>query len=97
MDQIIESIRSSRDEKINQLLVERSLLEFLQENYSTSSLSPIKKEFLLKDLLQLKHSPLDLSFYSSLITKMKERNQVSVDSPQLILEEIRAIVNKYIL
>jgi hypothetical protein len=96
VDEIVTVITSFRNELIDQLLSDPFLMKFLEENYNTIAISKIKKEFLRKDLLTLKHSPLDLPHYSALIKKMKEYNESTVGSHRLILTEINSIVSKYV-
>ena len=94
MDQIIAAIRSTRDQQIDELMKDPVLMAFLEHYYNTIAISDIKKEFLRRDLIELKKSPLDLSYYSSLITKMKESNTSKVDNHKLFLAELKTLLQK---
>jgi len=97
MDQIISSIREIRNQQIEELKKEPILLAFLEHYYDTLMISDVKKQFLLKDLTELKNSSLDLSHYSSLITHMKETKSLNVPvSHKLFLSELQNIFQKYI-
>ena len=97
VDQIIISIKDSRDSQIEELKKEPVLMAFLEHYYNTLVISDVKKQFLLKDLYELKNSPLDLSHYSSLITQMKETKTSTIDgSHKLFLSELKNIFQKYI-
>jgi len=98
MNQIILSIRRKRDRQIMQLMNEEALVNFLEYQGLAATLSPIKAAFLKRELIELKNSPLDLSFYSSLITKMKEADTCMVEiNHHLLLTELKAVVSKYLI
>jgi hypothetical protein len=97
MDQIITSIRDSRDRQIEELKKEPVLMAFLEHYYNTLVISEVKKQFLLKDLDVLKNSPLDLSHYSAMITQMKVTQTSIIDgSHKLFLSELKNIFQKYV-
>jgi hypothetical protein len=97
MEQIISSIRNTRDSQIGELMKEAVLMTFLEHYFNTIVISNVKKQFLLKDLSELKNSPLDLSHYSSLITQMKESKTLVVHSShKLFVNELTNIFRKYI-
>lgn len=97
MDQIITSIRDSRDRQIVELMKEPVLMAFLEHYYNVLAISEVKKQFLIKDLNELQASPLDLSHYSSLITQMKETKTSTIDdSHKLFFSELKSIFQKYV-
>jgi hypothetical protein len=97
MDQIIASIREVRNQQVDELMKEAVLLAFLEHYYNTVALSDVKKAFLFKDLGELKFSSLDLAHYSSLITRMKETRNMTVDkNDRLFLAELKNIFQKYV-
>ena len=97
IDQIISTIQEIRNQQIEELKKEPVLLAFLEHYYDTLMISDVKKQFLLKDLSELKNSPLDLSHYSSLITHMKETKTSTVAAGhKLFLSELQNIFQKYI-
>jgi hypothetical protein len=94
MDQIIEAIRKTRDQQIDELMEDPLLMAFLEHCYDAVTISDIKKAFLKRSLNELKNSPLDLSYYSSLITKMKESNTTIVDNNKLFFGELKSLFQK---
>jgi hypothetical protein len=96
IEKITESIRKNRDQWINELLKESSLMLFLEEHYNTVAISRVKLEFLMRDLKELQNSSIDLVHYSALITQMKEANiSIPVANHPLFLNELKSIVKKY--
>jgi hypothetical protein len=97
IEQIIAVVRTARDLQIEELLKEPVLMTFLEHYYDTFVISAVKKAFLLKDLNELKHSPLSLAHYSSLITQMKELKTLEVNANhKLFLLELKSLFEKYI-
>jgi hypothetical protein len=94
---IIETIRMLRDNHINELLkTDEALFRFLKKHYDTVAISPIKKEFLKRDLIELKKTSLDLVHYSSLIKETKERGGMELaGSHRLFIQELNVIFQKY--
>lgn len=94
---IIDNITSMRNDTINSLLKnDNALMAFLEEHFDTIAISPIKQEFLKRDLTELKNSSLDLVHYSSLIKETKEtENSVSIEGHSLFHRELRDIFEKY--
>lgn len=70
---IIKKLRSIRDNKIYDLIkTDDSLMAFLEKHYTTFAISAVKREFLKRDLIELKSTSLDLVHYSSLIKEIME-------------------------
>jgi len=94
---IIAEIRSTRDQQIDELMNERVMMAFLEHYYNTIAVSPVKLAFLKSDLIDLKKTSLDLVFYSSLITQMKQLKTLAVTGThQLFLAELRGVFQKYV-
>lgn len=94
VDQSIETIRAYRDECLKQLLNDSRLMDFLEAQYDVFQISTVRKEFLKRDLTDLKNSPLDLVHYAALIRDLKGGTATVADHP-LFLEELRNIFKKY--
>ncbi len=94
---IISNLRSIRDSKINDLLkTDDSMMSFLEEHYNTIAMSPIKREFLKRDLIELKGTSLDLVHYSSLIKEVKEiGNLLLMEGHPLFNLELKAIFQRH--
>lgn len=93
IDQRIETIRAHRDERLKQLLNDSRLMDFLEAQYDVFQISSVRKEFLKRDLTDLKNTPLDLVHYAALIRDADETAAIA-DHP-LFLEELRNIFKKY--
>jgi hypothetical protein len=97
MEQIIASIRNTRNNQIDELMKEPVLMGFLELHFDTLAISNVKKLFLFKDLMELRNTQLDLSHYSSLLTQMKELQTLTADSSnKLFLTELNSIFQKYV-
>lgn len=88
-------MKQLRDNKIQALLRTPDLMAFLEEHYNTFAISPIKIEFLKRDLKDLLQSPLDLVHYSSLLRQIKEANPEAKDYFALIEQEVKSLIEKY--
>ena len=97
MDQIIASIRDVRDRQIDELTKDSVLMAFLEHYYDTLVISNVKKEFLLKDLRELRNSSLDLVHYSSLIKQATGLKTLFVDrNNKLFFLELERLFDKYV-
>lgn len=97
IDRIIEDIHFTRVALIKSLIQPDGLETYLEDHFDVMALSPIKSEFLKRDLKLLSESKMDLVHYSTLIRKVKESGSL----PGLLIEdfiqaEIRTVVIKYI-
>lgn len=95
IDQHIERIRVHRDTCLKELLNDLRLMDFLEAQYGVFQISKVRKEFLKRDLADLKNTPLDLVHYASLIRDMKDGTISNVADHPLFLKELRNIFKKY--
>jgi hypothetical protein len=94
-EQVITAIRKIRDTQIKALLDDATLLTFAETHFSTIALSPIKTEFLKRDLKELTDSSLDLVHYSALVRESKDQGLTISGNHPLFLIEIFTIFAKY--
>lgn len=94
---IIEHLKSIRNTTVIGLLKnDDALIAFLEVHFDTISISAVKREFLRRDLGELKNSSLDLVHYSSLIKEIKEKGGMKVIGEHpLFDQELRVICEKY--
>lgn len=94
---IIENLKSIRDTTVISLLKnDDALMAFLEEHFDTIAISPVKQEFLKRELVELKNSSLDLVHYSSLIKEIKEKGYMMVNKDlPLFNQELKLICEKY--
>jgi hypothetical protein len=95
IDQSIETIRAHRDEHLKELLNDSTLMNFLEAQYDVFQISSVRREFLKRDLTDLKNTSLDLVHYAALIRDMKEGTSTTIAEHPLFLEELRNIFKKY--
>lgn len=95
IDQSIETIRVHRDKWLKELLNDAKLMDFLEAQYDVFQISGVRKEFLKRDLTDLKNASLDLVHYAALIRDMKDGTTATVEGHPLFLEELRNIFKKY--
>lgn len=96
IENIITDIRKERDSLASNLISDSLLLAFVEEHFDTFSLSPLKLEFIKRDLKELRNSSLDLAHYSTLIRQQRDssKNVVTMEHP-LFLQEVFTIFKKY--
>ncbi|MFZ6014378.1 MAG: hypothetical protein ACOYXT_28825 [Bacteroidota bacterium] len=96
MENIIDRVRSHRDDMIKQLLTGDNLDAFFADRYN-KKLSKIKREFLARDLKELVLSPLNLVHYATVIGRMKESNAVDFIAADhdYFIKEIESVFKKY--
>ncbi|HNP07166.1 MAG TPA: hypothetical protein PKN99_06050 [Cyclobacteriaceae bacterium] len=94
---IIENLKFIRDTTVIGLLKnDDALMAFLEEHFDTIAISPVKQEFLKRELVELKNSSLDLVHYSSLIKEIKEKGYMMVNKDlPLFNQELKLICEKY--
>jgi hypothetical protein len=96
VEKIIELINMLRNELIKDFLNDEYLNNHFQEQYQ-KPLSNIKREFLKRDLRELRNEPVDLVHYAGLINHIKETGTVFLPerNSDFIYEELKKIIQKY--
>jgi hypothetical protein len=95
--EIIDRVRTSRNNKIKEFGEKLVLVEYFREHYGIE-LSDRKYEFLLRDLNELLIAPVDLVHYAAVITEIKESPEkpgLNNHCDQLIMAEVIKIFKKY--
>ncbi len=95
VDDAISTIRRMRDEFLSSLLTDAGLSTFIEEYYDTIFLSPVRTEFLRRDISELRRSQLDLAYYAPLIRELKEGKIAEVKDHPLLIKEVKALYEKY--
>jgi hypothetical protein len=97
-ERIIELVRMTRNDHIQEFLQDNALQHFFAEHYHVEHLSPIKLEFLKRDLKVLSTSSVDLVHYASVIKDMKESNTLTITAQHelFFFQELESIFKKYI-
>lgn len=96
-EKIIDLIRNLRNDLIKEFLQDESLDRYLEKTYD-KKISPVKKEFLKRDLKELLISPVDLVHYSRLITHIKDTGaaSLSLENSDLFYKDVAKILQKYL-
>lgn len=95
VDDAIITIRKTRDEFLTSLLTDPGLASFIEHHYDTIYLSPVRTEFLKRDIKELRNAALDLVHYSPLIKDLKEERVTDIKDHRLIIDEVKALYEKY--
>jgi hypothetical protein len=96
-DTLITKIGLLRDSRIHELLTEdEKLMQFLDKHCDVIAISPVRKEFLKRDLLELKDSKLNLTHYSTLLNESKLSGTIRPEfMEELFVREFQLIFDKY--
>jgi hypothetical protein len=95
-ESIIVYLRTLRDQRLQDLTRhDDALMDVLEEFYNTVAISPVKREFMKRDLKELRTTSLDLVHYSSLITEIKKNGAGAAESSHLFDAELKQIFAKY--
>lgn len=96
-ESIITYLHSLRNQRLQELTRhDDALMDLLEELYNTVAISPVKREFMKRDLQELRSTSLDLVHYSSLITEIKKTGDSSLaESSTLFIDELKQIFKKY--
>ena len=95
VESIITQIRAHRDSVIQKLLQETNLMAFLEDRYGVFQISNVRKEFLKRDLLELKNTSVDLVHYASLIKGIKENPSADWQNDSLFSTVLDILFKKY--
>ena len=96
MESIIEKVRDSRNDLIKELLRDGKIQSYFMTTYN-KSISPVKIEFIRRELKSLSMTPVDLIHYAALIKAVRKTNDfhsVSTDD-QIFFQEFEAIFRRY--
>lgn len=96
MESIIEKVRDSRNDLIKELLRDGKIQSYFLTTYN-KSISPVKVEFIRRELKSLSTTPVDLIHYAALIKDVRKSNDfesVTADN-QIFYQELEAIFRRY--
>ena len=96
MEIIIEKVRDSRNDLIKELLREGKIQSYFLSTYN-KEISPVKVEFVRRELKSLSMTPVDLIHYAALIKAVRKANDfdaVGADN-HLFYQELEVIFRRY--
>ncbi|HEY0652956.1 MAG TPA: hypothetical protein VGD65_07505 [Chryseosolibacter sp.] len=97
-ERIIDLIRKLRNDLIKDFLDERHLKEYVDQKFRVRDLTPVKVEFIKKDLKELMISPVNVNHYDALITQIRLTDSAALteSNEPLFFKEIEAVLKRYI-
>jgi hypothetical protein len=97
-ERIIDLIRQLRNDLIKDFLDERNLKEYIADHFRIRELSPVKIEFIKKDLKELLISPVNLYHYEALMSHIRQTDSAALteNNEQLFYKELEALFKRYI-
>lgn len=96
-ERILELVRKLRNDLIKDFLDERYLKEYLFTNFRVSDLSPVRIEFIKKELKELLISPVNTNHYQRLIDQIRETDTAGLTegNEPLFYKELDPIFRRY--
>lgn len=96
-ESIITYLHTLRNQRLQELgRHDDALMDVLEDLYNTVAISAVKREFMKRDILELRSTSLDLVHYSSLITEIKKTGDSSIaERSSLFVDELKQIFKKY--
>lgn len=97
-ERIIDLIRKLRNDLIKDFLDERHLKEYSDQKFRVRDLTPVKVEFIKKDLKELMISPVNLNHYGPLIEQIRSTDSAALteSNEPLFFKEIEGVLKRYI-
>ena len=96
-ESVITYLQTLRNQRLLELARhDDALMDLLEELYNTVAISAVKREFIKRDLQELRSSSLDLVHYSSLISEIKKTGDSGIaGTSKLFVDELKQIFKKY--
>ena len=97
-ENVIELVRKLRNDLIKDFLDERLLKEYILTHFNVRELSPVKIEFIKRDLKELLIAPVNTQHYEPLITQIKQTDSAALSdhNEQFFFKELEMIFKRYL-
>ncbi|HEY0742417.1 MAG TPA: hypothetical protein VGD40_13175 [Chryseosolibacter sp.] len=97
-ERIIDLVRKLRNDLIKDFLDERHLKDYVDQQFRVRDLSPVKIEFIKKDLKELMISPVNLEHYGPLINQIRLTDSAALTevNDKLFYKEVEGVVKRYL-
>lgn len=97
-ERIIDLVRKLRNDLIKDFLDERHLKDYADQQFRVRDLSPVKIEFIKKDLKELMISPVNVNHYNPLINQIRLTDSAALTeiNEQLFYKEVEGILKRYL-
>lgn len=96
-ESIITYLQTLRNQRLLELSkYDDALMDVLEDLYNTVAISAVKREFMKRDLQELRSTSLPMGHYQSLITEIKQSGNAELaEKSPLFMEEMKQIFKKY--
>jgi hypothetical protein len=97
-ENIIDLVRKVRNDLIKDFLDERFLKDYIANKYGVKELTPVKIEFIKRDLKESLIAPVNTDHYKGIVEQIRETNSASLSegNDELFYNEVEQILKKYI-
>lgn len=97
-ENIIDLVRKVRNDLIKDFLDERFLKDYIANKYGVKELTPVKIEFIKRDLKESLIAPVNIEHYKTIVEQIRETNSASLSegNDELFYNEVEQILKKYI-
>jgi hypothetical protein len=87
-----------RNDLIKDFLDERFLKDYIANKYGVKELTPVKIEFIKRDLKESLIAPVNIEHYKTIVEQIRETNSASLSegNDELFYNEVEQILKKYI-
>ena len=95
-DRVLDLVRKTRNNLIKDFLDDRMLKEYVSTHFGVRELSPVKVEFIRRDLKALLISPVNENHYEPVISHIKAEDAPLMEvNEQLFYRELENIFKRY--
>lgn len=97
-ERIIDLVRKLRNDLIKDFLDERHLKDYVDQQFRVRDLTPVKIEFIKKDLKELMISPVNLTHYAPLINQIRLTDSAALTeiNEKLFYKEVESLIKRYL-
>lgn len=97
-ERIIDLVRKLRNDLIKDFLDERHLKEYADQQFRVRDLTPVKIEFIKKDLKELMIAPVNLNHYAPLINQIRLTDSAALTevNEELFYKEVEGVLKRYL-
>ncbi len=97
-ERVIDLVRKLRNDLIKDFLDERHMKEYIANQFRMRELSPIKVEFIKKELKELLISPVNLTHYEPLINQIKTTDSAALTevNEHLFYKELESLLKRFL-
>lgn len=97
-ERVIDIVRRLRNDLIKDFLNEDHLRQYVRVQYRITAITPVRIEFIKRELKELLISPVNMQHYADLIDQIKTSDSAALSqrNESLFYDELDHILKKYI-